>query len=344
MSTSIVNPPPEAPASASDTQKLDETQRVEPINLEEATASLRVLVYLAKSDGELTAEDKRVLHDALSGTLHPSAKTLEYLAEEKIDLDRELSKIKSNVARERTYNAAYCLAHMDGECSAVKSRLLEHVREGLKITSDKSTLLGRVYAEARETVWPDHINPLPDPALRETKINDEILKYSILNAVTGAFPLPGLSVATDLVVISVQTKLVRDIGQYWGHQVDRQAARSLIAGIAGATGLRIAVHSLLNVVPVLGSVVGATSSFVSTWALGKAANRYFESNGRLGAADLRKLFHESMDEAKAAYEKSKATIASRMTSRETVLKLLDEDLKAGRITPEEYAKTIKALE
>jgi uncharacterized protein (DUF697 family) len=276
--------------------------------------------------------------------LHPSAQTLGYLADEKIDLEAELHKIKSGEMRERTYNAAYCLAHMDGVCSMAKAAVLDKIRAGLKISDERATVLGRVYAEARETLWPDHINPLPDPAIRNAKIHDEIVKYSILNAVSGAFPLPGLSVATDLLVISVQTKLVRDIGQYWGHKVDRAAARSLIAVIAGATGLRIAVHSMLNFVPVLGSVVGAMSAFVTTWALGKTANQYFESGGKLSSTELQKVFNESVDDAKAAYEKSKEAIASKMKSRQTVSQILDEDLKAGRITHEEYVKTVKELE
>src|SRR5260370_40171545 len=85
MSTHIVNALAEVPAPS-----LDKTQRAEPVDLAEATASLRVLVHLAKADGDLTAEDKRALHDTLAGALHPSAKTLEYLADEKIDLDSEL--------------------------------------------------------------------------------------------------------------------------------------------------------------------------------------------------------------------------------------------------------------
>jgi uncharacterized protein (DUF697 family)/tellurite resistance protein len=324
--------------------ELDDTKHVGAADLAETTAGLRVLVFLARADGQLTDDDKGILHDALKDALQPSPQTLEYLANEQIELDAELQKIHSTDIRERTYNAAYCLAHMDGDCSPSKAKILDDIRVGLKISPEKSTLLGRVYSETREAFWPNHINPLPDAALRDVKINDEILKYSILNAVTGAFPLPGLSIATDLLVISVQTKLVRDIGHCWGHKVDRQAARSLIATIAGATGLRIALHSLFNLVPVLGSVVGAASSFVTTWALGKTANHYFASGGKLTSAELKKAFDESIDDAKTAYEKSKEVIVARMKSRETVLKLLEEDLKAGRISQEDYAEKLQSLD
>ena len=187
MSTTATN----APETLAKDPQLDETKRLAPADLAEATASLRVLVCLAKADGELSAQDKRLLHDTLHCVLHPSAQTLGYLADEKIDLEAELHKIKSGEMRERTYNAAYCLAHMDGVCSMAKAAVLDKIRAGLKISDERATVLGRVYAEARETLWPDHINPLPDPAIRNAKIHDEIVKYSILNAVSGSISVAG---------------------------------------------------------------------------------------------------------------------------------------------------------
>src|SRR5204863_3684858 len=122
------------------------------------------------------------------------------------------------------------------------------------------TLLGRVYGEAREMIWPENRQLISDKNLRTEKINEDILKYSIVNAVTGAFPLPVFSIATDMLVISMQAKMVHDIGNYWGHKVDKQAVRSLIGSILGATSMRIAIHNMLIVLPVFGSIFGAMSA------------------------------------------------------------------------------------
>ena len=105
---------------------------------------------------------------------------------------------------------------------------------------------------------PSSIQPVSDPVLRATEIKSDVLKYSVLSGALGAFPIPGLAIATDLAVVGLQVKLVRDIGQRWGHKVDKQAAASLLGGLGLGTGARIAVSNLAKLIPVWGSVVGAT--------------------------------------------------------------------------------------
>ena len=311
------------------------------LNSYEAAASLRVLVHMAKSSGPLTPAERAVLEEEWSKLPLPPGLVLKALLEESVDLDKQLALIASETGRERTYNAAYLLAHIGGECSIDQQLLLEHIRKGLQVTDVKATPLGRMYWEAREMVFPLSSGLIADPAERAVKVKESILKFSLFNAVSGAFAIP---VATDLVVISTQTIMVRHIGQFWGHTVDRQAARALVGSIAGATGLRIAVDSLLYVVPVLGSVVGATSGFVTTWALGHTADKYFESGGKLEAETLRKVYEEALTEARSAYEKSKDVIEARTRSRKITLEMLEEDLKSGKITLEEYHRKIANMQ
>lgn len=280
-----------------------------PMNAEEVAASLRVLVYFARAGGALTPEERSVLEEVFQELVLPGGPTLEQLLNEKIVLDDELKKINSFEARERTYNAAYCLAYAEGDRLPERQLLLDHVRDGLHIPDERATLLRRMYADARDWLVPGNINPIADPAQRETAVNEHTLTLSVVSAVAGAVPVPVFSILTDLLVVSVQVKLVRDIGQYWGHKVDKEAARSIIGSVLGATGMRIAVHSLLNVLPFLGSAVGAASAFVTTWALGKVADRYFASGGKLAAEDMRGMYRDAKQEALAVYEKTKHVIS-----------------------------------
>jgi uncharacterized protein (DUF697 family) len=282
-----------------------------PMMPEEAAASLRVLVFFAGFES-LKEEEKAVLHDAAARFGLPGNITVESLLSENIVLKAEMERITSLEARERTYNAVYCLAHTEGACPAEKQQLLETIRDGLHISPEKATLLGRIYTEASAWLVPGHLNPIADAEARTKAVHDYMLRFSIVSAVFGAFPVPVFSVLTDLFIISIQVKMVRDIGQLWGHKVDREAARSILGSIVGATGLRIAVHTVLNVVPILGSAVGAATAFGSTWALGKVANEYFAANGKLDAAALKKLYAEAREEAKHVYEKSKHLIAERL--------------------------------
>jgi len=298
MSTSLEAPPP--------VLKVEDKK---PMNPDEAAASLHVLVYFARSGGVFTTEEQAVIDDAFKGTPLPPGLTVEKLLNSEIDLDVQLQRITSQDARERTYNAAHCLADAGPEMSEDRKNLLDRIREGLHISDERATLLGRVLADTRDWFVPLEIIPITDPVAREKAIHDYVLRISIFSAVAGGVPIPAVSILSDMVVVSLQVKMVRDIGQYWGHKVDKEAARSIMASILGATGVRIAVHTLLNVIPFLGFVVGAAASFGSTWALGKVANRYFESNGQLSKEDLRALYEKARVDAGEAYEKSKNAIA-----------------------------------
>ena len=50
----------------------------------------------------------------------------------------------------------------------------------------------------------------------------------------GAFPFPGISIATDLLIVGLQVGLARDIGALWGHQLDYPQAKGLLAGFGVA--------------------------------------------------------------------------------------------------------------
>ncbi len=296
-STSLEAPPP-----------VLKTHEKIPMQPEEAAASLNVLVYFARSSGGFTPEERAVIEETFQGTPLPFGLTFEKLLNANIDLDVQLQRIVSPDARERTYNAAYCLAQAGPELSSDRLNLLDRIREGLHISEERATLVGRMFADARDWLVPLNINPIADPEKREAAIHDYILRLSVISGIAGAVAIPAVSILTDMVVVSLQVKMVRDIGQYWGHKVDREAAHSIVGSILGATGIRIAVHSLLNVIPMLGMAVGAAASFGSTWALGKVAHRYFASNGALSKEDLKVLYEKAKLDAKSAYETSKHAI------------------------------------
>ena len=278
----------------------------------EVIASLRVLVCLARVQRELSAEERSVLEDLCENMMMPGCPELQQLMNENINLDEQLRKITTDDGRDRAYNAAYCLAHVDGTTSPAQIECLDRIRAGLHISEEKASLLGRIYADARDWLVPDAVNPIALPNRRAAAIDDMILKYSIINAIPGAIAIPVLSVLGDLLVVSSQLKMIRDIGQCWGHKVDKQAAHSIMAGAVGATGLRLGVHTVLNVIPIFGSAFGAASAFVTTWALGKVANRYFESGGKLDAQDLRALYGNAKEEARQVYERHKTLIATKI--------------------------------
>jgi uncharacterized protein (DUF697 family)/tellurite resistance protein len=310
-------------------------------DVEEAAACLRALVAVAKADGRLTDSEMTALSTAFAAV--PTSHNLQAFLVENPSFDDIIAGVKSPAAREQLFQSAYAMVHADGKASSEEARLLARMRTAFQLDEAKVSATTRIIDEAKDTVLPSNIEPISDPARRQKAIEQDVRKYSVLSAVLGAFPVPGVALATDLAIVALQVKLVRDIGQYWGHKVDKEAAKTLLAGLGLGTGARIAVANVAKLIPVWGSAFGATSAFATTWALGKIANRYFES-GR--PADLRELKNElnaAEQEGKEAYAKQKEAIEAKRRESEAKLTALNEQRKAGTLTQAEYDEQVAAL-
>lgn len=313
------------------------------ISDKEAVASLRVLVAVAKADGKLHDEERFSLENALAGVKLPAGASLKNLLDEEVNLDVQLKEISSSEGQEAIYTSAYAMAYADGECDSAEKKILDHIKTTYKLPEDKTSIVGRLFSEAKDTMLPSNIAQISDPAKRAAEVKEDTLKYSILSAVLGAFPVPGLAIVTDIAVIGIQVKLIRDIGQYYGHKIDKAAAKSLLLGVGVGAGARIAISNLAKFIPGFGSAVGATTSFAATYAVGKMAVSYFENGCKADMATLKKAFVSAQKEGKDAYAQNKDVIAAKGKEKQDKIKALSEQRKAGKLSQEEYEKQIDAL-
>lgn len=307
----------------------------------EGAACLRALVAVAKADGKITAEERAALDTAIGSLPEPG--DLQRYLDEDPDFDKLLGEIRSAEAREQLWQSAYGMIHADGTASPEEQELLDKIRTSFQIDEAKVSTTKRLFEETKDTLLPSNIEAISDPVKRQKEIDQDVLKYSVLSAVLGAFPVPGIAIATDLAIVGLQVKLVRDIGQYWGHKVGKDAVKSLLAGLGLGTGARIAVSNLAKLVPIWGSAFGAATAFATTWALGKIANRYFESGQKADLAQLKKEMKGMEKEGKEAYARQKESIEHKRKATSEKLAALNEQRKAGTISQAEYEKQVAAL-
>lgn len=298
-------------------------------------ASFRVLVAVARADGTITEEEERSLRLALG----PQAGLLDTLLAEEIDIAEEIALLSED-ERERVHHSAFALAYADGVASTTEVNLLRM----LVPNERESTLLGEVFGETLDTLLPGRIIAEADPVQRDHEILEDIFKYSTLSAVAGAMPIPGVAIVADLAVIGIQMKMVHDIGQYWGHQMDRKALLAFIGSVAGSAGVRIAVNNLARFVPGWGSAWGAATSFASTFALGKAAQAYFEAGRGLDTDELKSLYEAARTEGTDHYHARKGDIEEAAKRHGPALAELNERLATGQISRAEYDEALLQLE
>jgi uncharacterized protein (DUF697 family) len=298
-------------------------------------ASFRVLVALARADGTLTREEEASLLVTLGGR----ADLLKTLLAEDVDVAAEIAEL-SETERQRVYQSGFALAYADGNASTTEVHLLKM----LVPNERESTLLGEVFGETLDTLVPGRIVAEADPVKRDHEILEDIFKYAALSAVAGAMPVPGVALVADLAVIGIQMKMVHDIGQYWGHTLDRKALWAFVGSVAGSAGLRIAMNNLARFVPGWGSAWGAATSFASTFALGKAAERWFEEGRGLDASELKGLYEQAHAEGAEHYHSRKADIAQATAKHGQKLAELNTRLATGEITRAQYDEALLKLE
>ena len=316
------------------------------VNQQEVLASFKVLVSMAKADGKLLEEEFASLADSFEEIHLPEGVTVDRLLnEDDAPIDTLLSQITSEIAQEMVYQSAYAMANIDGECSTEEKELLEKIGT----TFSTSKLWGRAEwleslerRSARSSIS-EQVRQIDDPEKRAIEVDNAVTDTCFLNAVLGAFPLPGIAIAFDMLVYWNQLDLAQTIGQSWGYDRANENLRKALLGSLGITGTRIAISNLAKLVPVFGMVVGATTAYASTWALGKVANEYFASGGEMDAFSLRQAFKQAKKEGEAVYKTKADEIAAKKQAIEPQLQLLNEELKSGSITPDEYQAKLKEL-
>jgi uncharacterized protein (DUF697 family) len=301
---------------------------------------------MAKADGKLLEEEFASLADTFEEIHLPEGVTVDRLLNEDDEpIDTLLTQITSEIAQEMVYQSAYAMANIDGECSTEEKDLLDKI--GATFTNSKlwgkQEWLENLERRSTKSSISEQVRQIDDPSIRAIEVENAITDTCFLNAVLGAFPLPGIAIAFDMLIYWNQLDLAQTIGQSWGYDRDNENLRKALFGSLGLTGTRIAVSNLAKLVPVFGMVVGATTAYASTWALGKVANEYFASGGEMDAFSLRQAFKQAKKEGEAVYKTKADEIAAKKKAIEPQLQLLSEELKAGSITPEEYQEKLKNL-
>lgn len=115
------------------------------MNRNEALASLRVLLSVARCDGKLSLDERRVIEVAAQRAYAPAASPVDW-ASQKADLSRALAEITSPEGRRLTMKAAVAVAAVDGRVSPEEHAMLETIFEAL---SDGETPLDLSRAEEK---------------------------------------------------------------------------------------------------------------------------------------------------------------------------------------------------
>jgi uncharacterized protein YjbI with pentapeptide repeats/uncharacterized protein (DUF697 family) len=315
------------------------------INAQEILASLMILVRVAIADQVLEDAEKELIHEAIQALQLSPEITVERLMDERISLDALLKKINSPLVKERMYQSAYLMARMDGELELEEENLLNRLQTSFQL-SPRAIEKGRAMVrEAQDLSISEQVEAMTDPTQRENAVNTNIRLMSVMHAINGAMPIPGFAIVTHLMIYKDQVELVQKIGRIWGYPADYHSPilERALFGSLGATAARVAVSNVALLIPVWGSVVGASTAFGMTWAIGELTNHFFASGGQLDESTLQTKFVAAKQLGKTLFLDFQAMIARQQQAIAPQIQLLQQQLQLGQLSQQDYVQQMKDL-
>lgn len=310
---------------------------------QQAIDSLKVLVAVAMADGVLQLEEQQQLGDALQA-VNITDITVESLLEAKEPLATILGRITTPGLQAEVYSAAYAMANASGGCSTEEQAILDEIKATYNLSTEDNTLVDDSVALLEKDVTDDGgLVKIDDPSAREEAVQELIKKYAITTAVLGLNPFLGLSVITNLAALGLDLVMMNKIGAIYGFpkgQDTKQILTNLLGGL-GALTASIGVGVIVSAIPILNVFTMAPTNFVFTYAIGQATNQYYANNRQINVEDLKKIFQDAKLKAKDLYNDMKDEIQEKQKSVQGTLKSLNENLRKGKISREEYQDKIK---
>jgi nucleotide-binding universal stress UspA family protein/uncharacterized protein (DUF697 family)/tellurite resistance protein len=315
----------------------------------EAIARLKVLICVAKADGTLDRQEKLQLESIVQQSQLPDHLTLEQLTTEPIDLAQELAQIIAIEEQETTYYAAYLLANLSTEYASEEHTIIRQIISTFNLSSERVRQLKALVDQSCNVQGAGKVQFIEDATQRSQVVEQKIRRYAAATAILGAFPSPLLSSYTQSAALGLQTTLMAEIAGVWGHSGFQ--VKPLFTKMVGSLGLVSAWLMALDIaklVPKIGSNIGAIDAFTATWAMGKAAQSYFESkqagNGKeLKSVALRQVFKQARKAGEVAYFYSEPAIAEQQQLHAAQIRLLTNQLKTGKLTSAHYQQCIQQL-
>ncbi|MDJ0691369.1 MAG: hypothetical protein QNJ41_23035 [Xenococcaceae cyanobacterium MO_188.B32] len=274
---------------------------------EEAIAGLKVLICMAKADGKLHPEEKKILTEAWQKAQQlsdlPENVTIDSLFAEDITIEEILPQIKTPKTQKILYKVAYFLAEIDGVTPAERI-ILDKIEASFQSLERDLLSENDSLAELALKSPHDFIEAIAAQLVSVKEVRDLILDYAIGIAILGFNPFPGINLVTNTIACGLILKMISDIGAKYGYPKGQDAI-AIIGSIFGGFGAFLAaltswatISFLGLYIPVMGEFAAASFLFTLTWAIGQATNQFYLSGRQLNAAALKQAFLQAQREGK----------------------------------------------
>jgi uncharacterized protein (DUF697 family)/tellurite resistance protein len=270
---------------------------------QERQSILTIAIMAALADGKQDEAERRAMTQLGAQTTDDYAQAMRAVLEGKVNLADTAKGITSADGKKLAFEIAAAVCNADGASNDAEAKFLDALRASLQLGAAETAM--RKDAEAMANLPVSAGAAVSGPS--DVELDKTILNYSILN---GALELMPETLST-MAIIPLQMKMVYKIGKAHGFDLGREHIRDFIATLGvGLTSQYLEGFARKILGGVLGAigggliggagkqVVSSGMSFVTTYALGQAAKRYYAGGRNFEAVKLKELYQSLLNDAK----------------------------------------------
>jgi tellurite resistance protein/uncharacterized protein (DUF697 family) len=297
---------------------------------QDAETIIAIAALAAQADGQQDDHERTRIVEMAAGLGLPDASTMLASSMAK-SVDRHAAaarlaeRLSTPQARQAAYDTAVSVCHADGWVNPNEAEFLRMLALALEIDPAPTDSAA---SKVHQTT--DELLAAPSPVASAASSTPSALDQHILDQATLSAALELLpDKLANLGILPLQLRLVKNIGERHGMQLDARQIRDLagVFGIGAAAQVmeKVVRNSLGGLAGMFGRgmlggmlgglagnaagvAAGASVTFATTYALGHAAEQYYKQGRSLSTADLKALFAKLQSDAQTIFPRVESRV------------------------------------
>lgn len=290
-----------------------------------------IAMLAASADGNAGPAEQAAIDAVVSRIGSPDISRLaEQVSSGNLGIRDLAPKLSDDEARKFAYEVALAVCHADGSANLAEQTFLDQLRDQLGLSSVGVEEMAKTAGAMSGVAITGTPAAAGSASASDAAMDELILQQAML---TGAIEILPDRLA-NIAVLPLQLRLVYQIGQRHGQQLDGNQVKDLAATLGLAAGAQAMEGVVLKVLGgltggLLGGILGgatrvaggAAITFAATYALGHVAKQYYAQGRNLSKADLKALFTRFQQDAATLYPKvqDQIQVRSRTLNLQSVL-------------------------
>ena len=286
------------------------------MNEQDREPIVAIALMAALADGQATSQEKERLAELGTSLGVTDVNALAgRVAMGGLSLAEAAGRLSDVESRRVAYETAAGVCHADGPANEQEARFLVGLRTALGLDATAAAAADAEATAVSSTPLTVATGTPASPA----GLDELIQRQAIITAALELLP----DRLANMAIIPLQLRLVYQIGQAHGQQMDADQVRDLAGALGIGAAAQVAERAVRKLLGGLvggalggttGFAAGAAVTFASTYALGHAAKQYYAQGRSLSADDLKALFARFQQEAKALFPKLEQQVQSQAQS------------------------------